>query len=66
MDGSRIPAFLSVSAEAVAKEAYEGLKHGRRIVVPGWASKAMPLITRILPRSALLKIIHATQNVGKT
>jgi len=66
MDGSRIPAFLSVSAEAVAKEAYEGLKHGRRIVVPGWASKAMPVITRILPRSALLKIIHATQNVGKT
>jgi uncharacterized protein len=66
MDGSRIPAFLSVSAEAVAKEAYEGLKHGRRIVVPGWASKAIPVITRILPRSALLKMIHATQNIGKT
>jgi short-subunit dehydrogenase len=66
MDSSRIPAFAFVSAEAVAKEAYEGLKHGRRIVVPGWASKAMPVIMRILPRSVLLKMIHATQNVRKT
>ena len=66
MDSSRIPAFAFVSAEAVAKEAYEGLKHRRRIVVPGWASKAMPVITRILPRSVLLKMIHRTQNVRKT
>jgi short-subunit dehydrogenase len=66
MQGNRIPAFAFVSAEAVAKAAYEGLKQGRRIVVPGWASKAMPVITRILPRSVLLKMIHATQNVRKT
>ena len=66
MEGNRIPAFAFVSAEAVATAAYEGLKQGRRMVVPGWASKAMPVITRILPRSVLLKMIHATQNVRKT
>ena len=63
MDDSRIPAFLSVSAETVAKEAYAGLKQGRLIVVPGWAAKAAPVLARILPRSALLKMMHATQNV---
>lgn len=63
MEGFRIPAFLSVPAEAVAREAYEGLKQGRRIVAPGWASKAAPVLARILPRAALLKMIQATQNV---
>ncbi len=61
MEGSRIPPFLFVSPETVARKAYEGLKQGRRIVAPGWAAKAAPVLTRILPRAAVLRIIHATQ-----
>jgi hypothetical protein len=63
MDASRIPALLYVSAESVAKEAYQGLKQGRRIVVPGWANKPAPVLARILPRSLLLKVIYASQKI---
>lgn len=55
------PAFISRSAEAVAKEAYRALKEGRRLVVPGLANKMVPVFAPILPRSILLKILHAQQ-----
>jgi hypothetical protein len=63
MDASRIPAFVSVSAETVAQEAYQGLKQGRRIVVPGWVNKPAPVLARILPRALLLKMIYASQKI---
>jgi hypothetical protein len=66
IDTSHIPAFLSLSAERVAKEAYEGLKRGRRIVVPGWTNKVAPVLARMLPRAAMLRMIHAAQNVRNT
>jgi short-subunit dehydrogenase len=65
IDASRIPGFATVSAEAVAREAYQGLKQGRRIVVPGWAIKPAPLLARILPRSLLLNMIYANQKNRK-
>jgi hypothetical protein len=65
MDASRIPAFVSVSAETVAQEAYQGLKQGRRMVVPGWANKPAPVLARILPRALLLKMIYASQKIRK-
>jgi uncharacterized protein len=59
------PAFLTRSAESVAKEAYRGLKEGRRLVVPGLANKIVPVLTRISPRPILLKIMHSYQKDRK-
>jgi short-subunit dehydrogenase len=55
------PSFLSRSAESVARQAYRGLKEGRRIIVPGWPNKLVPALAPLSPRSLLLKIIHSQQ-----
>ena len=47
--------LLTRSAERVAREGYRGLKQGRRIVVPGFANKAVTVLTRIVPHGLLLK-----------
>ncbi|HEX2337592.1 MAG TPA: SDR family oxidoreductase, partial [Hyphomicrobiaceae bacterium] len=49
-------ALVTCSAEQVAREAYRGLKRGRRLVIPGIAMKMVPLMTRIAPRPILLKL----------
>src|SRR5271165_2131986 len=52
---------LTRSVESVAKDAYRGLKTGRRLIVPGLANKMVPLLSRITPRPILLKVVHALQ-----
>ena len=39
-----IPPLLTRSAEQVARAGYRGLKAGRRVVVPGFANKAVTLL----------------------
>ena len=34
----------------VAQQGYDGLRHGRRVVIPGWLNKIGCFINRILPR----------------
>ena len=53
-----LPRVAMVSPERVAREGYRGLQQGRRVVVPGLAIKAAPLLARLLPRSVLLKLMH--------
>jgi uncharacterized protein len=55
------PAFLTRSAESVATDAYLGLKQGRRLVIPGWANRMVPVLAGILPRPTLLKVLHSLQ-----
>jgi short-subunit dehydrogenase len=43
----------------VARKAYRGLQKGQRIVLPGLANKALPLLLRITHPSLLLRIVHA-------
>jgi short-subunit dehydrogenase len=59
------PSFIARSAESVAKDAYRGLKEGRRLVVPGLANKMVPALTPLWPRSILLKVIHLHQRDRK-
>jgi short-subunit dehydrogenase len=59
------PAFFVRSAESVAKEAYRGLREGRRLVVPGLPNKMFPALAPLLPRSILLKLIHWHQRDRK-
>jgi short-subunit dehydrogenase len=55
------PSFLTRSAEQVAKEAYQGLKEGRPIVIPGLLNKLVPMLTRLAPQSLVLQRVHAYQ-----
>ena len=50
------PNLLSRSAERVAREGYEGLMSGKRVVVPGSANKVLVFLPRILPRSWALAL----------
>src|SRR5450830_1463190 len=48
------PAFLSRSAERVAREGYAGFMDGHRVVVPGKPNRIMTLLPRLLPRALML------------
>jgi short-subunit dehydrogenase len=50
------PSLLSRSAERVAREGYEGLMNGKRVVVPGSANKVLVFLPRILPRTWTLSL----------
>jgi short-subunit dehydrogenase len=60
------PSFLNRSPESVAREAYRGLKAGRRLVVPGLAAKMMPVLARITARPLLLAVTAALQRDRKS
>ena len=47
--------FITVSPEFVAREAYRGLQKGQRVVLPGLANKALPLLLR----SVVLHLVRA-------
>jgi short-subunit dehydrogenase len=55
------PSFLTCSPQEVAAQAYRGLKQGRRLVIPGWGNKAVPVLGRLSPRPILLQLVHAFQ-----
>lgn len=50
------PNLLSRSAERVAREGYEGLMSGKRVVVPGSANKVLVFLPRIMPRAWALAL----------
>ena len=56
------PSLLSRSAERVAREGYEGLMNGKRVVVPGSANKVLVFLPRLLPRRWALALTKG----GKT
>lgn len=51
-----------VPAAEVARQGYEGLVAGKRVVVPGLANKAMLAMVRMTPRSILLPVLAFAQN----
>jgi short-subunit dehydrogenase len=61
MPGDAFPRLLTRSAERVARDAYRGLKQGRRVVVPGSANSAVATVIRFVPRSILLNLIDRQQ-----
>jgi short-subunit dehydrogenase len=65
MSGRR-PPLLTRSPERVAREGYEGLRAGRRIVVPGLANRLVTGLVRFVPRKALLAAADAHQRGHRT
>ena len=58
---STVPEFACVSSEAVAAQAYRGLKDGKRLVIPGAVIKATPWIVRLTPQSLALRLLALRQ-----
>lgn len=50
-----------VPAEEVARQGYEGLMAGRRIVVPGWMNRALIWSSAATPRALLLPLLAVAQ-----
>lgn len=50
-----------VSASVVARKGYDGLMAGKRMVVPGFANRLVPLLVRIVPRGLVLKAMGRLQ-----
>ncbi|MFL6797285.1 MAG: SDR family NAD(P)-dependent oxidoreductase [Xanthobacteraceae bacterium] len=48
------PRLLERSAERVAREAYQALKQGRRVVIPGTPNRLVGALVRFVPRQILL------------
>ena len=64
---SYFPRFLARSAERVARDGYNGLMRGKRLVVPGTENKVAALLPRLLPRALVLKFMSAgTRNLPKS
>jgi uncharacterized protein len=61
LSSNKAPPLLGRSAEKVAREGYDGLMAGRRVVVPGSANKLVAGVPRVLPRGTMLKLVHSHQ-----
>jgi hypothetical protein len=61
MAESLYPRFMMRSAGRVAREGYQGLMQGRRVVIPGTPNKVAAMLLRLLPRSAGFALARAVQ-----
>jgi short-subunit dehydrogenase len=55
----KFPRTLTRSAERVAQDGYQGLKEGRRVVVPGFPNKLITMLVGMLPRRFVLDMAGA-------
>jgi short-subunit dehydrogenase len=51
------PRFLNRSAARVAREGYDGLMQGRRVIIPGTLNKIATVLPRLLPRGVMLMAV---------
>jgi uncharacterized protein len=58
----RRPSIMDRSVEQVAQAGYDGLMHGRRLVVPGWQNRFVSRIPRFLPRGIILDLVARSQS----
>ncbi len=52
---------LLVDVREVARIGYEGLKQGKRVVIPGWKNRVGVELLRISPREMVTKIVRKVQ-----
>ena len=57
---------LLVDVREVARIGYEGMKQGKRIVVPGWKNRLLLQGVRLAPRSMLTKVVRRLQEKKET
>jgi short-subunit dehydrogenase len=49
------------SAERVAREGYEGLMSGQRVVVPGTITRIFSILSRLVPRSVMFDLLTSSR-----
>ena len=54
---SRMNGPLYVDVREVARDGYEGMKRGKRIVIPGWKPRMLTLLVRVAPRATVARIV---------
>jgi len=59
MPGDYFPRRLTRPADRVAREGYDALMQGRRVVVPGTINRLTSLLPRFLPRALVLSLVSA-------
>ena len=52
------PSMLDRSAERVAREGYQGLMAGRRVVIPGFPNRVAAFLPRLAPRGIVLAVMN--------
>ena len=52
---------LMVDVQEVARQGYEGMKRGKRIVIPGWKNRVGVEMLRISPRATVTKVVRRLQ-----
>ena len=52
---------LTVDVREVARIGYEGMKQGKRIVIPGWKNRILVEGVRLAPRNLLTKVVRRLQ-----
>jgi uncharacterized protein len=57
---------LTVDVREVARIGYEGMKQGKRIVIPGWKNRALIQGVRLAPRSMLTRVVRRLQEKKET
>jgi len=50
-----------MDAAAVAREGYDAMRRGARVVIPGWRNRLFAQAVRFIPRQTLLQIIRSLQ-----
>ncbi|MFM9842521.1 MAG: SDR family NAD(P)-dependent oxidoreductase [Dongiaceae bacterium] len=60
--GTMLSRMTGMSAEAVARIAYDGLMTGRRSIIPGLQNKASALVIKVAPRRLLTYIVGRLQS----
>ena len=53
--------LVNMQADAVAEYSYKAMRQGRRLAIPGAVNRLVPLLSRLLPRKALTRIIGRSQ-----
>jgi len=54
---SRANARLGMDVREVARLGYEGMKKGKRVAVPGWKSRMLTNLLRLVPRDTVTKMV---------
>ena len=53
------PSILDRSAERVARDGYDGLMAGKRVVIPGFPNRVTAFLPRLAPRGMVLAVMNS-------
>jgi uncharacterized protein len=56
---------LTVDVREVARIGYEGMKQGKRVVIPGWKNRMVMEMLRLSPRRMVTKMVRKLQEAKK-